>query len=143
MFGIPTATYSNLENHPRLIRARDAKAIPKIKLHPKTGLPTTANTTPLNKLEDLSEEDEDEGDRRMSSDSVKVKLADVRSAVKVTVTRPKGEPKEEKKARKNAAKEERRNRRVEKKETRAEFTTEFKKQQKSAAQKEMSRMRKL
>ncbi|KAF9786725.1 Low temperature viability protein-domain-containing protein [Thelephora terrestris] len=135
-------TYSNLENHPRLIRARDAKAISKIRLHPKTGLPTTTKVTPL-KMEDLSEEDEDDGDRRMSFASVKVKLADVRSALKVPVTRLKGESKEEKKSRKNAAKEERRNRRVEKKATRTEFTIELKKQQMSAAQKEKSRMKKL
>lgn len=35
-----TATYSNLENHPRLIRARDNKLVPKIILDPRTGLPT-------------------------------------------------------------------------------------------------------
>lgn len=35
-----SATYSNLENHPRLIRARQAKPVPKIQLDPKTGLPT-------------------------------------------------------------------------------------------------------
>lgn len=34
------ATYTNLENHPRLIRARDSKPVPKILLDPKTGLPT-------------------------------------------------------------------------------------------------------
>jgi protein LTV1 len=59
------ATYSNLENHPRLIRARGTKAVPKIKLDPKTGLPTVANPPPRKKLEDVLEEDEDEGDQRM------------------------------------------------------------------------------
>lgn len=68
---------------------------------------------------------------------------DVISAPKVTVIRPKGESKEEKKARKNAVREERRTRRVEKKATRTEFTIELKKQQKSAAQKEKSRIKKL
>ena len=33
------ATYSNLENHPHLIRARQVKAAPKIQLDPKSGLP--------------------------------------------------------------------------------------------------------
>lgn len=33
------ATYSNLENHPRMIRARDPKPVPKIHLDPKTGFP--------------------------------------------------------------------------------------------------------
>lgn len=69
--------------------------------------------------------------------------ADATVAVKVTVTRPKGESNEDKKTRKNAVKEERRNRRVEKKTTRTEFTTELKKQQKSAAQKQRSRVKKL
>ena len=64
------ATYSNLENHPRLIRARDAKGVPKIKLDPKTGLPTIVNLTPRKKLEPLSEDDED--DRSMSFPSVEV-----------------------------------------------------------------------
>jgi len=36
------ATYSNLENHPRLIRARDDKLAPKIRLDPVTGLPSAA-----------------------------------------------------------------------------------------------------
>jgi protein LTV1 len=72
-----------------------------------------------------------------------VKPADFRSAVKVTIARPKGESKEEKKARKSALKEEKRNRRAEKKATRTEFTAELKKQQDSAAQKEKSRMKKL
>lgn len=66
-----TATYSNLENHPRLIRVRDAKSVPKIKLDPKTGLPIAANPVPRN-LDDLSEEDVDEEDRRMSFGSVKL-----------------------------------------------------------------------
>ena len=57
------ATYSNLENHPRLIRVRDTKAVQKITLDPKTGLPTPANLAPRKKLGDLSEEDDA---RRMS-----------------------------------------------------------------------------
>jgi len=69
-----TATYSNLENHPRLIRVRDSKAVPKIKLDPKTGLPTATNPAPRKGLEDLPEEDEDEEDRRMSFGSVKLVL---------------------------------------------------------------------
>lgn len=79
----------------------------------------------------------------MSFASLEVDPADFRSAVKVTIARPRGESKEEKKARKNAVKEGRRDRRVEKKATRSEFTTELKKQQESAAQKEKSRMKKL
>jgi len=66
------ATYSNLENHPRLIRVRDTKGVPKIRLDPKTGLPTVVNPPLRKRLEDLSEEDEDEEDRRMSFASVKL-----------------------------------------------------------------------
>ena len=124
-----------------MIRVRDAKAVSKISVDPKTSLPTTANPVPRKKLEGLSEEDEDEEDRRTSFAAVNVNLANVRLAVKVTVTRQKGESKEEKKARKDAVTDERRNRRVEKKATRAEFTTELKKQQKSTAQEEKSRMK--
>ena len=137
------ATYSNLENHPRLIRVRDAKAVPKIRLDPKTGLPTAMDPAPRKKLENLSEEDGDDEDRRRLFGSVQFTPTDVRSAVKVTIARPKGESKEDKKARKNSVKEERRSRRVEKKTTRTEFTTELKKQQRSADQKEKSRMKKL
>ncbi|KAF8711856.1 Low temperature viability protein, partial [Rhizoctonia solani] len=34
------STYSNVENHPRLILARDKRPVPRIQLHPKTGLPS-------------------------------------------------------------------------------------------------------
>jgi protein LTV1 len=47
------ATYTNLENHPRLIRAREKPNVSKIRLDPKTGIPFTesnsisrAKTTP-------------------------------------------------------------------------------------------------
>jgi protein LTV1 len=40
-----TATYSNLENHPRLIRARDTEAVQKIRLDPRTGLPRLSEQT--------------------------------------------------------------------------------------------------
>ncbi|KAG6333743.1 hypothetical protein ID866_5344 [Astraeus odoratus] len=33
-------TYSNLENHPRIIHARASKPVPKIKLDPRTGFPS-------------------------------------------------------------------------------------------------------
>lgn len=96
--------------------------------------------TARKKLEVLSEDDED---RRVSFPSFELYPTDARLAVKVTITRPRGESKEEKKARKSAVQEERRNRRAEKKATRTEFTSELKKQQVSAAQKEKSRIKKL
>jgi len=67
--GFP-ATYSNLENHPRLIRARAEKPVPKIRLDPKTGLPTVIEDGPTAKAnnkkqapasEESDSEDEDEG----------------------------------------------------------------------------------
>jgi len=39
------ATYSSLENHPRLIRARDNKPVPKIVLDPRTGVPIVPDQT--------------------------------------------------------------------------------------------------
>jgi protein LTV1 len=41
-----SGTYSNLENHPRLIRARDSKPVPKIRLDARTGLPTVEGSKP-------------------------------------------------------------------------------------------------
>ena len=48
-----------------MIRVRDTKTVPKIKLDPKTGLPIVANPALERRLENLSEEDADEEDRRM------------------------------------------------------------------------------
>jgi protein LTV1 len=36
---ITQATYTNLENHPRLIMAREERKVPKILLDPRTGFP--------------------------------------------------------------------------------------------------------
>ena len=41
-----SATYSNLENHPRLIRAREVKPTSKIRLNPKSGLPSVTDGLP-------------------------------------------------------------------------------------------------
>jgi protein LTV1 len=43
------ATYSNTENHPRLIRARDTSLISKIRLDPRTGIPVAANQSTRNR----------------------------------------------------------------------------------------------
>lgn len=60
-------TYSNLENHPRLIRARDSKSVPKIQLDPRTGLPSVAEqpkrqAKALKSLETSSDGEEKEQD---------------------------------------------------------------------------------
>lgn len=67
---LPKATYSNLENHPRMIQARDGKPVPKIKLDSRTGLPTVGDRTktraPASEVISGSEE-EDSGYLRESS----------------------------------------------------------------------------
>lgn len=62
---VNAATYSNLENHPRLIRARQVKATPKIVLDPKTGLPIvdgekTQKKSSRRHVEPIKEEDEED-----------------------------------------------------------------------------------
>src|ERR1700734_4382409 len=67
------ATYSNLENHPRLIRARDNKPVPKITLDPRTGLPVVldqANVKPPKgrrpPVHSISEEEDEEDNHPFS-----------------------------------------------------------------------------
>ena len=65
------ATYTNLENHPRLIRARDPKPVLKIALDRKTGLPSivdpvqdpekTKNTVTFINSSDSSEDSDNDG----------------------------------------------------------------------------------
>jgi hypothetical protein len=43
---ISKATYSNLENHPRLIRMRESKPDSKIRLDHRTGFPASADHVP-------------------------------------------------------------------------------------------------
>ncbi|KAH7930486.1 Low temperature viability protein [Leucogyrophana mollusca] len=129
-------TYSNLENHPRLIRARDSKPVPKIKLDPRTGLPTVDGDVKGVKvskarqtMQDLEEEDETE---------------DGDAAPRQTITRPRDESKEDKKARKQAVKAERQARRVDKKATKEQFSTEMKHMAQGLSNKtKSSRIRKL
>lgn len=99
-------TYSNLENHPRLIRANPDRpprttTTKQIRIHldPKTGLPqvTTDDDVKPSTLKSRHQAvDED-----TASDE-----ADSRPK-RQTITRPKDESKEEKKARKHAVQEER------------------------------------
>ncbi|KAF9245715.1 Low temperature viability protein-domain-containing protein [Melanogaster broomeanus] len=122
-------TYSNLENHPRLIRARMSKPVPKIKLDPRTGLPsveTGKRDEGGQQLDTLREEEE--GPER----------------VKHTITRHRNESKEDKKARKQAVKVERQTRRADKKATKEQFDAEVKHQAQGLSNKtKASRMRKL
>jgi len=121
-------TYTNLENHPRLIRARDSKPVPQIVLDRKTGLPSVLNNRgriSFSSMEETDESDDADGLARMQ-----------------TVSRPRNESKEEKKARKAAVKAERQVRRAEKKLTKGEFGAEMKDQKKRIGNKEL-RLKKL
>ncbi|OAX36748.1 Low temperature viability protein [Rhizopogon vinicolor AM-OR11-026] len=129
-------TYSNLENHPRVIRARALKPVPQIKLDPKTGLPfINDDHRPIktrngdHELHPVAEEEEDSREP---------------SVIKQTISRPRDESKEDKKARKQAVKAERQVRRVEKKATQEQFSAEMKHQAQGLTNKvRSSRMKKL
>ncbi|KAI1794003.1 LTV-domain-containing protein [Ganoderma leucocontextum] len=123
-------TYSNLENHPRLIQARGDKAVPKTRLDSKTGLPSVEEQQPSKKQQRPTDSSATEGEE------------DFRP-VRVPVARPKNETADEKKARKQAVKVERQARRSDKKATKERFSKEVKQQARSLAQKEQSTMRKL
>ncbi|KAG2138671.1 Low temperature viability protein-domain-containing protein [Suillus bovinus] len=128
-------TYSNLENHPRVIRARASKPVPKIVLDPKTGLPT---------LNGDNQAPESRKGRRRLQPVAEDEGSQEPSVAKQTISRPRDESKEDKKARKQAVKAERQVRRVEKKATQEQFSTEMKHQAQGLANKAQSiRTRKL
>ncbi|KAG2076802.1 cytoplasmic protein [Suillus decipiens] len=128
-------TYSNLENHPRVIRARASKPVPKITLDPKTGLPT---------LNSERQAPESRKDRHRLQPVAEDEDSREPSAAKQTISRPRDESKEDKKARKQAVKAERQVRRVEKKATQEQFSTEMRHQAQGLANKTQSnRTRKL
>ena len=57
-------TYTNLENHPRLIRARETRPEPKIRLDPRTGIPSTDQPQQEKEDDHDHEESDDDGDHR-------------------------------------------------------------------------------
>ncbi|KAL1740040.1 Low temperature viability protein-domain-containing protein [Schizophyllum fasciatum] len=123
------STYSNLENHPRLIRARESAtrrnkkaAVPHIALDPKTGLPivTPPSALPNSKSGPHSKAPPAFDDDSSGSDT------ETEATQRRTITRPKNESAEDKKARKAAVKAERQARRVEKKATKEQFDAEMK-----------------
>ncbi|THH30628.1 hypothetical protein EUX98_g3546 [Antrodiella citrinella] len=121
------STYSNLENHPRVIRARDQNRVPRIRLDPKTGLPTVQSTKSAT-----------DGRRSVTP------TPDDPQPIRHTVTRPKNESKEDKKLRKQAVKVERQGRRVEKKETKEQFSKAIKQETQAVTAKEqITKVRKL
>ncbi|KAJ7146221.1 Low temperature viability protein-domain-containing protein [Mycena epipterygia] len=122
-------TYSNLENHPRLIRTRDPKKpIPKIHLDPRTGLPSVVN--------DEDSKPKIKGHVSFASDSDSESSDDDGRPRVETIKRDRNESKEEKKARKAAVKEERQTRRADKKATKELFGAELKTQKRAVGNKE-------
>ncbi|KAI5475775.1 low temperature viability protein [Pseudohyphozyma bogoriensis] len=122
------STYSNVSNHPRMLRMRDLKEKKpaKIEIDEKTGFPLVdgehMGPKKRNRRHDaIEEEDEDE------------EMEEVE--IRETVTRPRGESAEQKKARKAAVKQERAERRNEKKATKEAFGAEVKRQKKIAGRK--------
>lgn len=106
------STYSNLENHPTIIKAPRRDVSKHIQLSKKTGIPV--GYYPTREAKDaIEEEDEGEGDSDEEED-----------AVDKGAKRPKQETKEEKKARKAAIKESRRQNRNRKKDLRNTYKVE-------------------
>ncbi|THV06537.1 Low temperature viability protein [Dendrothele bispora CBS 962.96] len=130
-------TYSNLENHPRLIRARDSKPVPKIRLDPKTGLPSIAedSTKPTKTKSSVSfNNDSDDSDYEDKYSH---------SVLHQTTSRPRNETAEEKKARKAAVKAQQAVRRSEKKANKEAFGNEMKVAKVRASRKAPTGMKKL
>ncbi|KAF9531854.1 Low temperature viability protein-domain-containing protein [Crepidotus variabilis] len=127
-------TYTNSENHPRLIRARDSKPVPKIQLDKRTGLPSimlkSDSQKTLTRVSFAGDSEE--------SDDHEISVSPHRQ----TVTRPRNESKEDKKARKAATKQEKQTRRTEKKITKEQFDVAIKDQKQKLARKE-PRLKKL
>lgn len=138
---LPPATYSNLENHPRLLRLKQKPPTKKVALDKKTGLPSIVEiATPTPEMQ--ADSGEDEGRRELPNPS-QTSFLSVLSAARVTVTRPKGESKDEKKVRKKAVKEERQQRRMEKKANKETFAIEKNNIGKIMTTREMAGIRKL
>ncbi|PFH52312.1 hypothetical protein AMATHDRAFT_189929 [Amanita thiersii Skay4041] len=112
------STYSNLENHPRLIPMRTNKSVPKIFLNPKSGLPVVKETT-------------DNEHINLENKKCVPEIPDIKKAVHYTITRNRDESREEKKLRKGAAKVEKQMRRTTKRETKEQYGAEIKAQKKS------------
>ncbi|KAK4046019.1 Protein ltv1 [Microbotryomycetes sp. JL201] len=115
------STYSNVSNHPRMLRMRDLGPRPaQIKID-RSGFPVV--DTEVQKLDRQKQTEEEFDDDESEGELV---------PVKEPVKRPKGESPEERKARKEAVKQERASRRAQKKSTKEEFSTEIKRQKRIA-----------
>jgi len=119
------STYSNLENHPRVIRVRDSRKVAKIRLDPKTGLPLVAEEgeSPARRKPPVSRKVV--LDRTVLHEKAEKPLSD---SGHIPNARDKHESKEAKAARKNAVKAEKQARRVEKKSMKEAFAGERQKE---------------
>ncbi|KAI9462279.1 LTV-domain-containing protein [Lactarius psammicola] len=124
-------TYTNLENHPRLIKACEARKGPRIRLDPKTGFPLVeSNPTPTS-------------ERNVPHNLFRhLNRANTALDSSVTTRRPRGESAEEKKERKHTVKAARQARRLEKKENREQFSAAVKQRSQELA-KTVAQVRKL
>ncbi|KWU43307.1 hypothetical protein RHOSPDRAFT_29726 [Rhodotorula sp. JG-1b] len=119
------STYSNLSNHPRMLRLRDVRGPKpaKITIDPKTGFPLIDGKSVLEPRggggDDLIMEEEDEEEEEEEF------------VIREVIKRPRTETAEEKKARKAAVKAERAVRREEKKGTKEAFNSETKRQKRA------------
>ncbi|GAA5841112.1 hypothetical protein JCM11251_008021 [Rhodosporidiobolus azoricus] len=129
------STYSNLSNHPRMLRLRDSMgkkkktfsdasspSVAQIKIDPKTGFPMVNGESVLDARPNARKQEEDtimEGDEEEDEEDYEFRE---------TVKRPRDETTSDKKARKAAVKAERASRRAEKKNTKETFNSEVKRQ---------------
>lgn len=125
-------TYSNLDNHPGMIKEQNRK---RIHIDPKTGMPVVTEKLSKKALQRRKEEEEAaaaaaaEEAGEMDSDDEE-DFEDEEEPENLGVKRNKTETKEEKKARKEAIKQEKKNRRETKKATKTAFATEKNRQEK-------------
>ncbi|KAF9433071.1 hypothetical protein BGZ76_009919 [Entomortierella beljakovae] len=124
------STYSNLDNHPGLIKERHQR---RIHIDPKTGMPIVTEVLSKKALQRRKEIEEAEAAAAIggnSDDEFSDEEEEFEEAENLGVKRNKEETKEEKKARKEAIKAEKRNRRETKKATKTAFASEKSRQEK-------------
>ncbi|KAK4702694.1 protein LTV1, partial [Phenoliferia sp. Uapishka_3] len=140
------STYSNVSNHPRLLRIRDNNGSrpAQIGIDHKTGFPVIEGVSDrktlkaLAKAQELADQEAAEEEEDFTRTSYPPSLSRLTltpghtPARPETITRPRGESAEERKARKDAIKAERAGRRVEKKNTKDAFGNETKRQKRIA-----------
>ncbi|KAI7817026.1 Low temperature viability protein-domain-containing protein [Gamsiella multidivaricata] len=128
------STYSNLENHPGMIKEQHRR---RIQIDPKTGMPIVTEKLSKKALQRRKEVAEAEAAARAaengeqnSDDEEESEEEEEEEPENLGTKRNKAETKEEKKARKEAIKQEKRERRETKKATKAAFANEKTRQEK-------------